>query len=330
MLHIHNGDSTAGTARQTDLPGEHLAWREAMICGPAPGGLPADEFLSVRAEHLASAYGVDIEKCKLELRTQEDAIARFSDHEEIVLWFEHDLFCQVHLIYLLDWFARRELGETRLSLICKGDFPGIEGFSGLGQLSKEELASLFPERQEVSQEQLLIGSQAWRAYSAPDPAPLLTLLDSDLSAMPFLARALSKHLQRFPSTTNGLGRIQHIGLELVARGYGKFKSLFPAFARHESDYGFGDAQLYFELKKLADAPAPLLRLSQGSEGASLDPAQIFLSSFEITELGRAVLEGNEDYVRKNGIDHWLGGVHLEGDEAAWRWEMGAQELLRRL
>ena len=330
MLHIHNGDATAGTARQTDLPGEHLAWREAMICGPAPGGLPADEFLHVRAEHLASAYGVNIEKCKLELQTQADALTRFSDHEEIVLWFEHDLFCQVHLIYLLGWFARRELGETRLSLICKGDFPGIEGFSGLGQLSKEELASLFPQRQEVSQEQLLIGSQAWRAYSSPDPAPLLTLLDSDLSAMPFLAHALSKHLQRFPSTTNGLGRIQHIALELIARGYGKFKSLFPAFARRESDYGFGDAQLYFELKELADAPAPLLTLSQGGQGASLDPAQIFLSSFEITELGSAVLDGNEDFVRRNGIDHWLGGVHLEGDEAAWRWEMGAQELLRRL
>ena len=26
MLHIHNGDSTAGTARQANIPGEHIAW----------------------------------------------------------------------------------------------------------------------------------------------------------------------------------------------------------------------------------------------------------------------------------------------------------------
>jgi len=52
-----------------------------------------------------------------------------------------------------------------------------------------------------------------------------------------------------------------------------------------------------------------------------------LSSFEITEFGKAVLAGEEDFVRRNGIDHWLGGVHLVGSEAPWRWDEQAQELL---
>jgi len=170
MLHIHNGDSTAGTARKTAIAGEHLAWREALVCGPAPGGLAANDFRGVRARHLVEAYGVALEKCERELRAQEEALAAFADHEEVVLWFEHDLFCQVHLIYLLDWFAQRELGRTKLSLICVGEFPGVEGFRGLGQLSGEQLVSLFPERQEVSQAQLRLGSKAWRAYTSPDPA----------------------------------------------------------------------------------------------------------------------------------------------------------------
>lgn len=330
MLHIHNGDSTAGTAKKTAIPGEHLAWREALVCGPAPGGLSADEFRGVRAKHLAEAYGVAFEKCELELRAQEEALSAFADHEEVVLWFEHDLFCQVQLIYLLDWFAQRELGQTKLSLICIGEFPGIEGFRGLGQLNEEQLVSLFPQRQEVSQPQLRLGSKTWHAYASPDPAELLSLLDSDLSAIPFLKRALIKHLQRFPSTTNGLGRIENVGLELIAKGYRNFKSLFPAFARRESEYGFGDAQLYLELKQLADASAPLLTLSNSGKGASMEPAQMLLSSFEITDLGKAVLDGAQDFVRRNGIDYWLGGVHLEGDEAGWRWEEQAQELLERL
>jgi len=330
MLHIHNGDSTAKTAREAGIPGDHLAWREALVCGPAPGGLSADEFRRVRAEHLAGAYGVNVEGCELELRAQEEALAVFADHEEVVLWFEHDLFCQVHLVYLLDWFAQRELGQTKLSLICVGEFPGIEGFRGLGQLNEEQLASLFPQRQEVSQAQFALGSKTWHAYSSPDPAELLVVLASDLSAMPYLRPLLIKHLQRFPSTTNGLGRIENAGLELIAKGYRNFRSLFPAFSRHESEYGFGDAQLYFELKQLAEAPAPLLTLSNGVKGASLDSARMLLSSFEITEVGKAILDGNQDFVRRNGIDYWLGGVHLEGDEAAWRWEEDAHELLRRL
>ena len=330
MLHIHNGDSSAGTARNSGIPGEHLAWREALVCGPAPGGLSSDEFRSVRARHLSEAYGANIEKCELELRAQEGALSGFADHEEVVLWFEHDLFCQIQMIYLLNWFAQRELGKTKLSLISIGEFPGVPGFRGLGQLNEKQLAELFPQRQEVSPTQLHLGSRSWQAYSSPDPAEVTSLLDSDLSAIPFLKRALSKHLERFPSTTNGLGRIENAGLALIARGYGKFKSLFPAFARHESEYGFGDAQLFLELKRLADAPSPLLTLNEGATDASLDPAQIFLSSFEITEQGKAVLDGQEDFVRRNGIDHWLGGVHLEGNEAGWRWEMDARELLMRL
>jgi hypothetical protein len=62
MLHIHNGDSTAVTAKKAVLPGEHFAWREALVCGPAPQGLSEEEFCRVRATHLASAYGVSNEK----------------------------------------------------------------------------------------------------------------------------------------------------------------------------------------------------------------------------------------------------------------------------
>jgi hypothetical protein len=330
MLHIHNGDSTAGTAKKAAIPGEHLAWREALVCGPVPQGLSSDEFRRVRAEHLASAYGVRFERCERELRRQEEALSTFSNHEEVVLWFEHDLFCQVQLIYLLDWFAQRDHDHTKLSLVCIGEFPGVEYFRGLGQLNETELASLFPQRQEVSPSQLELGSKAWRAYSSPNPSDLLSLMGSDFSSMPYLERAFIKHLQRFPSTENGLGRVGNVGLGLIAQGYQRFRSLFPAFVSRESGYGFGDAQLYLELKQLAKAPEPLLTLSSSVTGRTTDAAEMLLSTFALTDVGRAVLEGEADFVLRNGIDSWLGGVHLKGTESDYRWEEQAQELLARL
>lgn len=326
MLHIHNGDSTAGTARKASIPGDHVAWREAMICGPAPGDLPKSEFIKVRAAHLAQAYDVPIEKCESELIEQHAAIANFADHEEVVLWFEHDLFCQVHLVYLLDWFARKEPGKTKLSLISIDEFPGIRIFHGMGQLNETQLTSLFPGRQEITQAQLELGSKAWQAYSAPDAIKLIALLESDLSALPFLQDALKKHLLRFPSTRNGLGRIENLGLELVAAGYPKFKSLFPAFMRREPAFGFGDAQFYLAMRRLATAPVPLLKQENGGNSVQ-DPAGMFLSAFEITEQGEAVLAGADDFVIKNGIDMWLGGVHLHGKESQWRWDDDTQQLL---
>lgn len=324
MLHVHNGNSTAETAKKSNLPGEHLAWREALVCGPAPGHLAEQDFLKIRATHLAQSYGVEFQKCESELRAQSATLRTFSDHEEVVLWFEHDLFCQVQLIYLLDWFAQRELGQTRLSLICIDDFPGIETFHGLGQLNEQQLSSLFPERKEVTAAQLELASDAWGAYSAPDALALISLLKADLSALPFLETALRKHLQRFPSTRNGLGRVENAGLELIANGYHQFKSLFPAFTRHEREYGFGDAQLYLELKRLANAPNPFLT---NGGNATLDPARIFLSSFELTEHGTAALAGERDFVVQNGIDEWLGGIHLRGSEASWRWDDDTEQLL---
>jgi hypothetical protein len=330
MLHIHNGDSTAATARRAAIPGEHLAWREALVCGPAPAGLSADEFLRLRAKHLSEAYGVTLDKCERELREQEAALSAFRNHEEVVLWFEDDLFCQVQLIYLLNWFAQRELGRTKLSLICIDKFPGAVRFRGLGQLSEEQLAALLPQRQEASPAQLQLGARAWQAYSSAEPAELLPLINSDLSAMPFLKHALIKHIQRFPSTKNGLGRIESVALELIAKGYRQFKSLFPAFTRSESKYGLGDAQLYLELRRLTEASAPFLTLSNAARGPAMDPAKMLLASFEVTELGKAALNGDQDFVTRNGCDYWLGGVHLEGDEARWRWDEDAKELLVRL
>jgi hypothetical protein len=327
MLHIHNGDSAAGTAKKSDIPGEHLAWREALVCGPAPGGLSQVEFRHIRAKHLADAYGANLEKTERELRAQEEALSRFSDHEEVVLWFEHGLFCQVQLIYLLNWLAQRDLGQTKLSLIFIGEFPGIADFRGLGQLNESQLSSLFPQRQKVTAAQLQLGSRAWAAYSSSNPKEIESLLESDLSPLPFLKIALVKHLRRFPSTDNGLGRIGNVGLELIASGYRNFKSLFPAFVRREPEYGFGDAQLYLEMKRLARASTPLLKLGGVDRRGSKDAAQMLLSSFEITEYGKAVLAGEADFISSNGIDQWLGGVHLKGSEAGWRWEEQAGELL---
>jgi len=90
MLNIHNGDSAADTAKKSDIPGEHLAWREALVCGPTPGDLSQDEFRQARAQHLADAYGANLQKTVQELRAQEETLAGFSDHEEVVLWFEPD------------------------------------------------------------------------------------------------------------------------------------------------------------------------------------------------------------------------------------------------
>lgn len=321
MLHIHNGDSSAETLKQSALPGEHFAFREALIEGPTPAGVAGDEWRKLRADHLAEFYEVDLSKTERELLTQEEKLSSFLEHDEVILWFEHDLFCQTNLLYLLKWFADRDLAHTKLSLICIDQFPGLHNFRGLGELNVEQMASLFDDRHEVSAKERKLACEAWQAYCSSDPTAIEKLLAADTSVMPFLKPALQLHLERFPYVRNGLGRIQNRGLEFIQSGLHKFIDLFPRFGDAEPIYGLGDAQFWITLRQLSDAPEPLLRVRNGN-GADhkLTPEQIHQSAFEVTDTGAAVLKGEADFVELNGVDVWLGGVHLVGKTDLWRWD----------
>jgi hypothetical protein len=326
MLHIHNGDSSANTAKQSSFPGEHVAWRESLITGPTPAGVVGNEWRSVRAQHLSEAYGVDLQECERGLLDQEKKLSSFAEHEEVVLWFEHDLFCQTNLLYLLNWFAQEDKGSTMLSLICIGEFPGKENFRGLGELNAEQMASLFPGRQQITSAQLRLAEVAWQAYCSPHPAEIEEIMQtSDL--LPFLGPALRAHLRRFPSTKNGLGSIENKGLELIHGGSKTFRDLFPRFGDAEPVYGLGDAQLWLALHRLCGGRQPLLRIENGNSGGpALTPDIVPNAKFELTEPGKAVLRCDTDFVELNGIDLWLGGVHLSPDNL-WRWDEAARKIM---
>lgn len=328
MLNIHNGDSTAVTARAAPIPGAHLAFREALVAGPTPANLESGEWRKLRAAHLSSAYGGSWEEAQRDLERLDAALASYHLHDEVVLWFEHDLFCQINLLYLLDWFAARDLGKTQLSLIFIGEFPGKPDFRGLGELNPAELASLFDLRHEISEAEIQLATGAWKAYCSPDPAALEEFLERDTSAMPFLKPALLSHLARFPSVRNGLGRVEHHSLAMVNEGFKKFTELFRRFMDEDRVYGFGDSQLYLALQQLSNVRSPMLRNGGSRLGkGGLDPEKVREAAYEITDRGKAVLNGEADFVELNGIDIWLGGVHLTNDHL-WRWDDEKQQVVR--
>jgi len=327
MLHIHNGDSSANTAKEASLPGDHFAFRESLITGPTPAGVSHQEWRSIRAQHLSESYGVDLHECEQELLDQETRLGSFSGHDEVVLWFEHDLFCQTNLVYLLNWFAQLEIENPKLSLICIGEFPGKENFRGLGELNAQEMASLFPKRQQITPAQFTLGEVAWQAYCSPDPTEIEKALAADTSALPFLGHALQAHLRRFPATGNGLGRIENRALELIHGGANTFIELFPRFGDAEPVYGLGDAQLWLALKRLKVDQHPLLRIKNEKDGGgALSSEVVHKAEFEITEAGHSVLRGEKDQVELNGVDDWLGGVHLSQTNL-WRWDDETEALV---
>ncbi len=44
-------------------------------------------------------------------------------------------------------------------------------------------------------------------------------------------------------------------------------------------------------------------------------------------MGAQVLAGERDHITDNGIDRWIGGVHLRGRDIAWRFDEGTEAVI---
>jgi len=300
MLHVTNGESVS--IRDTGLPGRVLCWMDVLSEGPVPRGLPLRELSRVRERFIIEFFSLP--SAEVSFAERDRTIGEFRDHEEVVLWFEHDLFDQLQLIQILDWFSSQDLGAVRLALICHDSY--------LGPMRAEQLTPLFETRHTVTAAEFKTACAAWAAFCSPEPLGLAALLDQDTSALPFLRAAVLRHLQQFPALRNGLARTQRQILELVESGLRSFPEIFQADQKLEESIFMGDFTFRQYLRGLAAARQALLRRDNGV--------------FEITAFGRQVLQEKEDHVRANGINRWLGGVHLCEGAPIWRWDEAARAI----
>jgi hypothetical protein len=319
MLHITNGDLAAAVFKKAALPGQFLPWRDVLHEGPVPAGLSLEELSQVRARFIAGQGWGDAQEVEAEFSARDRALLGHADHDEVVLWFEHDLFDQLQLLQLLDWFSSRDLQKTQLSLVCGREY--------LGTISPERATELFCLRKAVSPAQLDLGRDSWEAFTGPDPRRLMGVIQGDTSPLPFLKSALQRHLQEFPSVRNGLSRSEAQALQAFSAGAEKPRQAFLEVSEKEAARFLGDIVFASYLERLSQGPHPLLVFEDGSPISTPRGSPGFWSrSMRLTGDGHAVLEGKADLVRINGIRRWLGGAHLFGKVAAWRWNERTMEL----
>jgi hypothetical protein len=325
MLHITNGDSVGDTLRQTGLPGAIVIWKDILHEGPTPAGLSLGQMSQLRARFLADCALGPYEEILADFLSRDTTLAQFAAHQEVILWFEHDLYDQLQLIQLLDWFSHQDRTTSTISLICINAFPGIAHFFGLGQLNASQLRSLYETRRPLTEGAFTLGSEAWQAYCSPDPKALEAFLQQDTSTLPFLKAALLRHLEQFPALQGGLSRTERQILEVVASGVHTPLAIFRATQEQEESPFLGDTPFWFYLSGLCTGRKPFLKRADGGMFSlptddSHDPA-FREQVLALTEEGQNALLGQADWIKsRSGIDRWLGGVHLQGQEAAWRWD----------
>jgi len=297
MKHIHNGDVVAEQARREGLPGEHIAFREALATGPGTRDL------ETRAQFIAGSHDEKLLRVRNDFIEMERALEEAKDADEVVLWFEHDLFCLINLLSLLERFA----SCRRLTLVWHPE-----------PLSQVELYPLFESRAAVTPRMLALARDAWAAYLSDDPRALNRFVRDDNRDFPFLREGLTLHAARFPSVRNGLGGVEQRILDLILNGSRDFMTLFYDFDAAPPRYGLGDMEILRVLRVLARLAVPLLTMTDENT-----PQKSILT---LTPAAENVMRGEVDYVTVNEPDYWIGGVHLTRDNV-WRWDERKREIV---
>jgi Domain of unknown function (DUF1835) len=323
-LNITNGDSAVGTLSEAGIAGKIIAWRDVLHEGPVDSSLTLNALSKQRARFISERGWGDFAHVSGDFAERDRVIQHLDYFDEVVLWFEDDLYDQLQLMQLVDFFSRGSPRRKNLALIQ------VDGY--IPPLSAAKLKELDAARAPVTPEQYALAQKAWKAFGSDDPSGIARLLGENLSAIPYLAFALWRHLEEFPSVANGLSRSEREALTAVEEGHTNPVAAFLEVAKKQESIFLGDIVFYSYLERLSGKKNPLLTWSSG--GAVISPTANYSRDFvrrelRVTPLGRDVLAGRKDWQNINTESRWLGGVEIEPGGKSWRWDPEERVLVRK-
>jgi hypothetical protein len=320
-LIITNGDSAVSRMREARLAGDILPWRDILHEGLVPPGLSLEELSAVRAQFLAQRGWLTEEELRGAFKARDELIRRHADFETVILWFEHDLYDQLQLLQVLDFFAA-EQRRSGIFLIQAGKYLSFETPRAI----KTHLNLMEP----VNEAHLALARLAWNGFRSETPEPWASLLRISTHVLPFLRLALLRLLEELPRPGSGLSRTEDTILRLIGEGIRQPRELYQAFIEAEEVSFMGDWSFFYSLDQLGAGSAPLIA---GFRGLNFSPAlpepvrdAYYACELTLTHLGYSVLTGGTDAMRYRQVNRAIGGFHLQS-AAPWRWDPVSRRLI---
>lgn len=323
-LHIRCGSDIKGRLAEAGFQGGFVEIGYPFGLGPATADPDRDE---ERARFVLD-YAVKGESVPLQdildwIRAGEDGLTRARTVPRVVIWLEHDSFDQLVLLRCLAQFATGGM-PSRLDLISVDRFPGNDRFIGLGQLPPEALRLLWSERRALTKADVDLGHRGWKALISPDPTALAEIMKSGTPSLPHLSPALHRHLQELPSTATGLSLTQACALRSLASGPLAVGRMYERLMNVLDPLPWlADTHFASIVEDLEKAAEPILDfVGHAPRGTAGHWSGRIL---RLTELGRAVLAGEVDWLSLAGSERWVGGVRIRPGERNWRWDASRQK-----
>jgi Domain of unknown function (DUF1835) len=308
-LHVIPGSSAAGVVKQAlDLPRHALVIHDDLLsCGPLFPLRSIDEWRKQREKYLRTLYPFefafdspyrDLLSCAEELRSA----------PRVTLWLGTGVADQLLLAWLIQLFRLLSVDPNKLQVIQFSLVPQDSyEILGIGMLNPDQLRA-HPEPFFLNQAAIDTLDRAWTAVTDSSPFQLIEFLASAPGPLPFLHRSLQSLMVRFPDVESGLSLWEfEILRQVVEKGPTAVKVIGFTIIRLINHLDcVGDAYLFNRLKRLG-GPS----LTQPLVSLSGNLSEMRETEVIPTETGLAVLDGDANAVMLNGIDDWVGGIHLD-------------------
>lgn len=246
-LHITNGTNLTNYLERENYEGEMLTWHEMLCEGPTEKMIDTASFFKKRKAFLETVYSVEYDILKVQSEIKKTNYV--NKYQEVVLWFEYDLFCHINLIAAISLLKQKGI-RIPISLVCSGRVDNEKDLKGLAQLTPTQLKAHYQNRLKLTIDDIAIAQKAWRIYCDNDHNLLKPLITRP-SNFKYLSICLKAHLKRFPDTRSGLSTLEFNILKLIKEYIIKSRHHLVGYVLHyQGYYGFGDMQIARLVKEL--------------------------------------------------------------------------------
>ena len=249
VLHIVNGDSLAEQMQELNLPGELVIWRELLCEGPTLQEINSD-FFKLRKKFLKKTYNISAENYEERFIAEIKRLKSFNNYDEVVLWFEFDLFCHINMLATINLLAQKEKSRP-ITLVCSRKLKGEKEFKSLSQLSLKELKNHYDNRIHLNSDDIEIASLIWELYCGNNPLKLKPQIKVQTN-FEYLSSCIRAHIERFPNSISGINTLEKNILKLIENHDIKNENHLLGYAlQYQGYYGYSDTQMQRLLDKLS-------------------------------------------------------------------------------
>ena len=343
-VHLRCGSDIRDGLVEAGFGGEFLEFADPMCRGPLPDA-PLSEYLAVRGAWIAETWGGSAPDARKRLTDEYAALARASERERLVLWFEHDPYDQLILARVLAEIGGWQTGGSSgggpggngpggngsggngpsgngptVELILLNDYPGVGRLVGLGQLPPPALRSLWERRRPVTAEMIELAGRVWAGLTAADPRALVAIIEAGTPELPTMAGALRRHLAELPGVRDGLALLERLTLQALADGAVRGGPLFGRVMKLDPLPFLGDTMMAEVLRILSGGDRPAVEVIPQLDGTPASDEPWHKKDWGLTEFGQRLLAGQEDWMATEPPVRWVGGVRIESGQPVWRWD----------